>query len=274
MPVEIGLRIKSENVTGSDFDQLINDLKRTGQSTDQVKQSADNLGKEFDTLGNKIQETSKLTLGANARWQLAEGNILNTQQASKRLETALAAVSDDQLRQINVFRDLHRRTNVFNSKRPDGWLMATAFLDPDNMYPTRDTSDVQIDGNRRTIQELTGATPSLTVVLGATAQLVNCVWFGVANVAKATISLDGTVIVSAETYPEKKGFASFPEQPVTEITLAVTEKEDNSQPVRISEVVAGKVLLELPNQVFLPNTTPQPALRIQKHIIAIRIRNY
>ncbi len=77
----------------------------------------------------------------------------------------------------------------------------------------------------------------------------------------ATISLDSTVIVSAEAYPEKKGFASFPEQPVTEITLAVTGKENNSQPIRISEVVAGKVLLELPDQVFLPNTTPQPALR-------------
>ena len=139
--------------------------------------------------------------------------------------------------------------------------MATAFLDPDNIYPARDLSDVQIDGNRRTIQELTGATPTLTVTLGATAQMVNCVWFGVENVAKATLSLDGTLIVSAEAYPEKKGFASFPEQLVTEITLAVTEKEDNSPPVRVSEVVAGKVLLELPDQVFLPDTTPQRALR-------------
>ena len=139
--------------------------------------------------------------------------------------------------------------------------MATAFLDPDNMYPIRDLSDIKIDGDRRTIQELTGATPTLTVTLGATAVVINCVWFGIANVAKATISLDNTVIVSAETYPEKKGFASFPEQPVTNITLAVTEKEDNSQPIRVSEIVAGKVLLELPDQVFLPDTTPQPALR-------------
>ena len=79
--------------------------------------------------------------------------------------------------------------------------------------------------------------------------------------AKATISLDSTVIVSAEAYPEKKGFASFPEQPVTEITLAVTEKEDNSLPVRVSEILAGKNIFEFPDQVFLPDTTPQPALR-------------
>ena len=118
--------------------------------------------------------------------------------------------------------------------------MATAFLDPDNMYPTRDLSDVQIDGDRRTIQELTGATPTLTVPLGANPQTIDCVWFGVQNVAKATISLDGTVIVSAEAYSEKKGFASFPEQPVTEIILVVTEKEENYQPVCVSEVVGEK----------------------------------
>ncbi len=109
MAVEIGLRIKAENMTGQDFDQLVADLQRTGQRTDQLKQSADNLGQTFDTLGNKIQQTAKLTLDANARWQSAEGNILNTQQASKQLETALAAVSDEQLRQINVFRDAEGR---------------------------------------------------------------------------------------------------------------------------------------------------------------------
>lgn len=139
--------------------------------------------------------------------------------------------------------------------------MATVFIDPDNMYPVRDASDVKIDGDRRTVEELAGATPTLTLALGAAAQNVDCVWFGVENVAKATISLDSTVIVSAEAYPEKRGFASFPEQDVTYVTLAVTQKEDSSLPVRVSEIVAGKVLLELPDQVFLPDTTPQPALR-------------
>ena len=139
--------------------------------------------------------------------------------------------------------------------------MATAFLDPDKIYPARDAADAKIDGDRRTTDDLTGASPIITVALGTTAQTVDCVWFGVENVAKAEISLDGTVIVSAEAYPEKKGFASFPEQAVTNITLAVTEKEDDSLPVQVSEVIAGTVLLELPDQVFLPDTTPQPSLR-------------
>ena len=41
----------------------------------------------------------------------------------------------------------------------------------------------------------------------------------------------------------------------------MTEKAESSLPVRVSEVVAGHVLLELPDQVFLPNTTPRRALR-------------
>jgi len=134
-------------------------------------------------------------------------------------------------------------------------------MDADSIYPVRDASDVKIDGERRTVEELGGATPTLTVALGTTAQSVDCVWFGVENVAKATISLDGTVIVSAEVYPEKRGFASFAEQAVTNISLAVIEKEDGSLPVRVSEVLAGKNILELPDQVFLSNTTPQRALR-------------
>ena len=109
MSVEIGIRIKSDNMTGKDFDKLVGDLKRAGQSTEQVKQSADNLRNEFDALGNKIHETSKLTLDANGRWKDAEGNILNTQQASKRLESALSDVSDEQLRQISVVRDAEGR---------------------------------------------------------------------------------------------------------------------------------------------------------------------
>ena len=109
MNVEIALRINAENMTGPEFDQLIADLERTGQSTDQVNLSADNLGKEFDALGRIVQQTSKLTLDANGHWQSAEANILNTQQASKHLETALAGVSDEQLRQIIVFRDVEGR---------------------------------------------------------------------------------------------------------------------------------------------------------------------
>ena len=112
----------------------------------------------------------------------------------------------------------------------------------------------------RSLEELSGANPTLTVALG-TAQKVDCVWFGVENVLKATISLDGTAIVAADAYPEKKGFASFTERAVTNISLAVTEKEDASLPVKVSEIIAGKVLLELPDQVFLPNTRPAPALR-------------
>ena len=139
--------------------------------------------------------------------------------------------------------------------------MATVFIDADKIYPARDTADKKTDGDRRSIEELSGGTPILTVALGATAQTVNCVWFGVENVAKAEISLDSSVVVFAEAYPKKKGFASFNEQGVTEVSLAVTEKEDMSLPVVVSEVIAGKVLLELPDKVFLPNTAPQSALR-------------
>lgn len=139
--------------------------------------------------------------------------------------------------------------------------MATVFIDADSIYPARDASDKKIDGDRRSVAELSGASPTLTVALGASPRTIDCVFFGIQNVAKATISLDGTVIVDADAYPVKKGFASFPERAVTEVSLAVTEKEDASLPVLVSEVIAGKVLLELPDQVFLPNTRPAPALR-------------
>ena len=139
--------------------------------------------------------------------------------------------------------------------------MATVFIDADNIYPDRDAADKKIDGDRRSLEELSGATPTLTVELGATPQQIDCVFFGIQNVSKATISLDGTVIVDADAYPVKKGFASFTERAVTNISLAVTEKEDSTLPVKVSEVIAGKVLLELPDQVFLPNTRPASALR-------------
>lgn len=139
--------------------------------------------------------------------------------------------------------------------------MATVFMVADKIYPARDSADKKIDGNRRSIEELAGDTPTLTVSLGDSPQTIDCVWFGVENVAKAEISLDSTVIVSAEDYPGKRGFASFSEQAVTSVSLKVTEKEDGSLPVRVSEVVAGKVLLELPDKVFLPDTTPRHVLR-------------
>lgn len=44
--------------------------------------------------------------------------------------------------------------------------MATVFIHPDNIYPDRDVSDLKVDGDHRTIQELTGATPMLTVEFG------------------------------------------------------------------------------------------------------------
>lgn len=139
--------------------------------------------------------------------------------------------------------------------------MATVFIDADKIYPDRDSADTKIDGDRRSVAELSGATPTVTVELGSTAQMVDCVFFGIQNVLKATISLDSVVVVDADAYPVKKGFASFSEKAVREVSLAVTEKEDNSMPVLVSEVVAGKVLLELPDQVFLPNTRPASALR-------------
>lgn len=105
MPVDIGLRISAENMTGRDFDNLVGDMQRSGRSAKDLEQNTEKLRKEFDTLGNKIKENSKLTLDSNSRWKDAQGNILNTQQASNRLESALAGVSDEQLRQIRVFRD-------------------------------------------------------------------------------------------------------------------------------------------------------------------------
>ena len=139
--------------------------------------------------------------------------------------------------------------------------MATVFIDPDSIYPARDSSDKKIDGDRRSVEELSGTSPTLAVALGASPQRIDCCWFGVENVARARILLDSTVIVSSDAYSEKRGFASFSEQSVTSVSLEVVEKEDVSQPVRVSEVVAGKVLLELPDKVFLPNVTPTPVLR-------------
>lgn len=139
--------------------------------------------------------------------------------------------------------------------------MATVFIDADKIYPARDAADKKIDGDRRSVEELSGATPTLTVELGASPQQIDCVFFGIQNVSKATISLDSAVVVDADAYPQKRGFASFAEKSVRLVSLTVTEKEDSNLPVLVSEIVAGKVLLELPDQVFLPNTTPRPALR-------------
>lgn len=142
--------------------------------------------------------------------------------------------------------------------------MATAFLNP-TLLPTRDTSDVKVDGDRRTTEALTGNTPALTVTLGATPQTVDSVWFGVSNVAKATIALDGTVIVAADEYAKKYpgnyGFASFTSQDVTDITLSVTEKTDSNLDVLVSEVVAGTLLLSLPDGVFRPDLNPDHVRR-------------
>ena len=138
--------------------------------------------------------------------------------------------------------------------------MATAFLST-TILPARDATDVKIDGSRHTTEDLTGNTPTLTVTLGATPQTVDCLWFGVDNVAKATISLDSTVIVAADDFAEKRGFASFTSQAVTTITLSVTEKTDTNKPVRVSEVVAGTLLLELPDSVFRQDLNPEHVRR-------------
>ena len=45
--------------------------------------------------------------------------------------------------------------------------MATVFMDPDSIYPARDSADKKIDGDRRSIEELSGASPTLTVELGS-----------------------------------------------------------------------------------------------------------
>lgn len=139
--------------------------------------------------------------------------------------------------------------------------MATVFIDPEKIYPMRDAADDKIDGDRRSEVVLSGATPTVTVTLGDSPQMVNCCWFGVANVASAVISVDSTVIVPAVEYSKKRGFASFSERGVTTVSLAVVEKKEASLPVRVSEVIAGSVLLELPDSVFLPETTPRHVLR-------------
>ena len=139
--------------------------------------------------------------------------------------------------------------------------MATVFLDSENIYPARDASDKKIDGDRRSVEELSGASPTLTVALGDSPQEIDCCWFGVENVASADILLDGRVVVSSVDYPKKRGFASFREMSVTSVLLKVVEKEDASSPVRVSEIVAGKKILELPDKVFLPDTTPRHVLR-------------
>ena len=139
--------------------------------------------------------------------------------------------------------------------------MATVFMDPDLIFPARDSSDKKIDGDRRSVEEVSGDTPTLTVELGDSPQEIDACWFGVENVVSAEILLDSRVVVSSVDYPNKRGFASFREMSVTSVSLKVTEKEDVSSPVRVSEVVAGKKILELPDKVFLPGTTPRHVLR-------------
>ena len=139
--------------------------------------------------------------------------------------------------------------------------MSTVFMDPDSIYPVRDASDKKIDGDRRSVVEVSGASPTLTVSLGVSSPNVDCVFFGVENVALADISLDSRVVVSSVDYRKKRGFASFREMSVASVSLKVVEKEDRSLPVCVSEIVSGKVLLELPDKVFLPNTTPTSVLR-------------
>ena len=139
--------------------------------------------------------------------------------------------------------------------------MATVFMDPDKIYPVRDASDNKIDGDRRSVEEVSGATPTLTVELGTSPQNVDSVFFGIENVAKADILLDSRVVVSSVDYPKKRGFVSFRELSVTSVSLKVVEKEDASSPVRVSEIAAGKKILELPDKVFLPDTTPRHVLR-------------
>lgn len=139
--------------------------------------------------------------------------------------------------------------------------MATVFMDSENIYPARDASDKKIDGDRRSVEEVSGASPTLTVALGDSPQEIDSVFFGIDNVAKADILLDGRVVVSSVDYPKKRGFASFREMSVTSVSLKVTEKEVASLPVRVSEIAAGKKILELPDKVFLPDTTPRHVLR-------------
>lgn len=139
--------------------------------------------------------------------------------------------------------------------------MATVFMDPDLIFPARDSSDKKIDGDRRSVEELSGASPTLTVALGDSPQEIDCCWFGVENVASADILLDGRVVVSSVDYPKKRGFASFREMSVTSVSLKVVEKEDASLPVRVSEIAAGKKILELPDKIFLHGTTPRYVLR-------------
>lgn len=139
--------------------------------------------------------------------------------------------------------------------------MATVFMDSENIFPARDSSDRTIDGDRRSVEEFSGASPTLAVALGDSPQKIDSVFFGIENVASADILLDGRVVVSSVDYPKKRGFASFREMSVTSVSLKVVEKEDASLPVRVSEVVAGKKILELPDKVFLPDTTPRHVLR-------------
>ena len=58
-----------------------------------------------------------------------------------------------------------------------------AIFDPDNIFPTCNAVGLKIDGDRRTIQDLTDATPTLTVALGQLPRW-SIVWFGVENIAK------------------------------------------------------------------------------------------
>ena len=63
MSVDIGIRIKADNMTGRDFDKLVGDLKRTGTTTEQVSRSAKGFG---NRLGDMRSQLRNVALGAGA----------------------------------------------------------------------------------------------------------------------------------------------------------------------------------------------------------------
>ena len=71
MAVDIGIRIKADNMTGRDFDKLVGDLKRTGSTTEQVSRSA----KGFENrIGDMRSQLRNVTLGTGA-WTTAIGVV-------------------------------------------------------------------------------------------------------------------------------------------------------------------------------------------------------
>ena len=115
MAVDIGIRIKADNMTGRDFDKLVGDLKRTDRTTEQVSRSA----KGFENrLGDMRSQLRNVALGTGA-WTTAIGLVgKSVAPAANEVEgitnglTALEVSSETAETRLSSLREVIRQPSV------------------------------------------------------------------------------------------------------------------------------------------------------------------